>query len=33
MKTLSNYANHMTEAPVDRQFLSQAWETTHSSSA
>ena len=33
MKTLSNYANHMTEAPVDRQFLSQAWETTYSSSA
>ena len=33
MKTLSNYANHMAETPVDTQFLSQAWETTHSSSA
>ena len=29
MKTLSNYANHMAETPVDTQFLSQA----HSSSA
>jgi len=33
MKTLSNYANHIAKTPVDTQFLSQAWETTHSSSA
>jgi AhpD family alkylhydroperoxidase len=33
MKTLSNYANHVAETPLDTQFLSHAWETTHSSSA
>lgn len=25
MKTLSNYANHIAETPVDKQFLSQLW--------
>lgn len=25
MKTLSNYANHLTETPVNEQFASEAW--------
>lgn len=25
MKTLSNYASHVAETPVDRQFLPQIW--------
>jgi alkylhydroperoxidase family enzyme len=32
MKTLSNYANHMAETPVDKQFLLQAWNSTPSQS-
>jgi alkylhydroperoxidase family enzyme len=33
MKTLSNYANHMAETPVDRQFLPQAWSGTQTQTA
>jgi AhpD family alkylhydroperoxidase len=33
MKTLSNYANHIAEIPVDTQFLPQAWSTQSSSAA
>ena len=32
MKTLSNYANHMAETPMDTQFLRQAWSSTQSQS-
>lgn len=33
MKTLSNYANHMAETPVDPQFLPQAWSGTQTQTA
>ena len=33
MKTLSNYANHLAETPVDPQFLPRAWIGTQTQTA